>query len=336
MNILITSAGRRSYLVRYFREALAGKGLVHAGNSVYSAALQVADKAVITPLIYNPQYICFLIDYCRQNDIAAIISVFDIDLPMLAKSKEIFNNEGIQVVVSDYEVTQICNDKWNTYKFLRSNSIKTPSTFLGIDDAVKGLKAKYIEFPVIIKPRRGMGSMSIYEAENMEELHILFKRVRKEIFNTYLSYESELCKEDCVIIQEKIKGQEYGLDVVNDLHKNYVTSFLIKANSMRGGETDWAITEKNVLFDKLGKRLSTNLQHVANLNVDCFMHDKKPYVLEMNCRFGGHYPFFHLAGANLPLAIIKWLNGEFADKELFEIRDGVEGIKDIDPIVLKS
>lgn len=67
MNILLTSAGRRSYIINYFKYALSGKGLVHAGNSFNSPALQVADKAVITPLIYDPSYIDFLIDYCKIN-----------------------------------------------------------------------------------------------------------------------------------------------------------------------------------------------------------------------------------------------------------------------------
>ena len=30
----------------------------------------------------------------------------------------------------------------------------------------------------------------------------------------------------------------------------------------------------------------------------------------MNARFSGSYPFRHIAGVNLPLAIGKWLNGE--------------------------
>ena len=34
MNILLTSAGRRTYLVEYFKEALAGHGKVYASNSI--------------------------------------------------------------------------------------------------------------------------------------------------------------------------------------------------------------------------------------------------------------------------------------------------------------
>ena len=64
MNILLTSAGRRTYLVDYFREALkkAGlKGKVYAANSQESPALAAADGKVITPLIYSREYIPFLL-----------------------------------------------------------------------------------------------------------------------------------------------------------------------------------------------------------------------------------------------------------------------------------
>jgi carbamoyl-phosphate synthase large subunit len=336
MNILLTSAGRRSYLVKYFREALAGEGLVHAGNSFYSVALQVADKAVITPLIYDAQYINFLIGYCKVNKIKAILSCFDVDLPILAKAKDRFKSEGIHVVVSDHEVTQICNDKWKTYNFLKSHEINTPETFLFIKDFKDALDKKEVEFPLIIKPRWGMGSILIYEANSIKELRILFEKVKEGIFKTYLSFESDADKEHCVIIQEKIRGQEYGLDVLNDLNKNYITTLVKRKIDMRAGETDHAVTEKNHILEEIGEKLSLNLQHVANLDVDCFMLNNTPHVIDMNCRFGGLYPFSHLAGANFPKAIINWLSGKDVDKEMFEINYGVEAIKDYNIIILNE
>ena len=113
MNILLTSAGRRTYLVEYFKKALGGQGKVYASNSIDTYTLHQADGYVITPTIYDKEYINFLISYCKKNRISAIISLFDIDLPVLAKHKDDFEKEGIKVVVSDYNVTQICNDKWS-------------------------------------------------------------------------------------------------------------------------------------------------------------------------------------------------------------------------------
>ena len=50
--------------------------------------------------------------------------------------------------------------------------------------------------------------------------------------------------------------------------------------------------------------------------MDVFVVDKVPYVLELNARFGGGYPFSHFAGVDLPKAIVKWIDGEDASEEL--------------------
>lgn len=330
MNILLTSVGRRNYLVNYFKEALKGQGEIHASNSVWSPALEVADKAVITPLIYDDSYIQFILKYCLTNNISVILSLFDIDLPVLSKSKDVFKNNGIELLVSDFEVTQICNDKWRTYKFLVNNEILTPKTFLSKQNCLESIACGQTNFPLVIKPRWGMGSIGIYVADNKSELEVLFKKTKKEILNSYLKYESTATINESIIIQEMVNGVEYGLDIINNLNKNYITTLVKRKTAMRAGETDSAITENHPILRKTGEKISKHLGHILNLDVDCFI-DKvnKPYVLEMNCRFGGHYPFSHLAGANLPLAIVKWISGKVVEKSLFDIEYGIEGYKEI-------
>lgn len=80
--------------------------------------------------------------------------------------------------------------------------------------------------------------------------------------------------------------------------------------------------------------ISERLHHVANLDIDCFRTpDGKLVVLEMNCRFGGQYPFTHNAGVDLPRQIIKWLEGENTDMTLLKQKNGVVSCKDLNPVV---
>lgn len=336
MNILLTSVGRRSYLVQYFKEALNGDGKIHVSNSSrLTPSFSCADKSVITPIIYDKEYIPFLLDYCIENKIDAIISLFDVDLPILSQNKELFSSIGVQVIVSDKSVIDICNDKMKTYNFLKNNGFNTPTTYVSLKVALNGIRIGEIKYPVIIKPRWGMGSIGVFQADNEEELCVLFEKTLSSIKNSYLKFESEDNFEESVIIQEKLKGQEYGLDVINDLNAVYQNTIVKIKHAMRSGETDCAETVDNLVLKKLGKDLSDKLGHIGNLDVDVFLVGSTPYVLELNARFGGGYPFSHIAGVNLPLAIVKWVSGKTVNSCLLDAKVGVLSHKDIGIINLE-
>lgn len=335
MNILLTSVGRRTYMVNYFKEALHGQGLVHAANSVETYAMNIADQAVLTPLIYDGNYIEFLLDYCLKNKIKAIISLFDIDLPVLAKNKHKFVENQIALIVSDYEFIQICNDKWLTYRFLSENGFNVPTSILSVPSALQALESNTISFPLIIKPRWGMGSIGIFEADNKEELLVLYQKTLNSIKNSYLKYESKQELDRSIIIQEKLLGDEYGLDVFNDLKGELLSCVPKKKLAMRAGETDSAeIVENHELFE-IGKKISQLSKHIGNLDVDCFYVDDRFFILEMNCRFGGQYPFSHLAGVNFPKALINLIQNKEVNYQLLKANTGTIGIKDLVPVVLR-
>lgn len=332
MNLLITSVGRRSYIVEYFKAAMVDAGVygeVHVMNSSpISPAFRLADKAVVSPIAYSDEYIPFLLDYCRMNRISALISLFDIDLLILARNRKKFNRIGVKLLVSETSVVDICNDKWKTYRFLNENDINTPATWLSINDALQAFSKKGMSWPLIVKPRWGMGSIGIQEAWDEEELEVLYRIVKRKIKNSYLKYES-MASEQCVLIQEYVYGEEYGLDAINDLQGNYCTTIVKQKYGMRSGETDCAKTIKEERISNLGKILAEKLRHYGNVDVDVLKRGTELYVIDMNARVGGGYPFSHIAGANLPYAIIKWLVGQDVSDDILETKSGVMAQKDI-------
>lgn len=333
MNILFTSAGRRGYLIRYFKEVI-GNGKIHVANSSSdSTAMHFADKSIVTPLIYDDSYIPFLLNYCIEQRINVIIPLFDIDLRILAKNKRKFEEICVNVIVSSEKVIEICNDKWLTYCFLKSNGYKTPITFLSLSKVLVALEEHEIHFPLMIKPRWGMGSMLVYEVENIEELKVLYKKVRNNLSKTYLSYESEQNMDESVVIQEKVIGQEFGLDTINNLNGCFENTIVKKKLSMRAGETDAAVTVVDKELHYLGESLSRKVEHIGNLDIDVIKtREGESYILEMNARFGGGYPFSHIAGVNLPKAMIAWLTNDLVERSDLEAEARIVGYKDIDII----
>lgn len=335
INILLTSAGRRTYLVKYFQEYLNGKGKVHAANSsALSPTFEVADQCVVTPLIYDDNYIPFLLKYCKENEITAIISLFDIDLPVLAKHREEFAEVGTRLIISDLDFINICNDKWKSFLYLKEREFGVPKTYVDLDEALSDVKNNKLNFPLIIKPRWGCGSLSIFRVNNEAELRVLYNKCKEEIKDSYLKYEAKQDEDKSVLIQEIIKGDEYGLDVINDLDGNYMNTIVRKKMGMRSGETDCAQIMDIPQLKELGSKLSQFTKHIANLDVDVLGIDGDYYILELNARFGGGYPFSHISGVNLPAAIVEWLRGNKAPREFFEEECGVIGQKDISMLKL--
>lgn len=336
MNILLTSVGRRSYLVEYFKNALGGIGMVHAVNSIATYALQTADCYEISPLIYSDEYIDFLLNYCLKNDISAVIPLFDAELPVLAANITLFDEHNIRLIVSDENAVKICNDKWFTYKFLSSHRIAVPKTFLSIDEVKTQINTSEISFPIIIKPRWGNGSIGLFTAENSEELEVLYNKVKRTVFSTHLKYESAGFENESVIFQEFLSGEEYGIDIFNDLSGNFLSAVPKKKIEMRAGETNAAVTINDSQLAQLAQKISGELRHIGNLDIDMILSNGKYHVIDMNCRFGGQYPFSHLAGVDFAKATISMLKNEPIDPAHLTWQDGVHSIKNIQPLIFEK
>lgn len=329
MNVLLSCVGRRNYMVDYFRQAIHPYGKVIAVNSEpNTTGMQVADKSYVLPKVNDHNYIDLLFDISRQENVSLVVSLFDIDLPYLAEARNRFLNAGIQVAVSDPYVIEIANDKWLTYEFLVRNNIATPKSYISLNDVRSALSMGEIQYPLFIKPRWGMGSIAIFRADSTDELDFFYHYSRKQISATYLKILSSKNLQESVLIQEFVPGAEFGVDVFNDLAGNHLSTIVKRKFAMRSGETDGAVTVESPEISEIGKQISSLLRHRGNMDIDVLLNDKGiPHVLELNARFGGGYPFSHLAGARFPDALVAMVKGEAPC--CGSVKIGVSGLKSI-------
>ena len=213
-------------------------------------------------------------------------------------------------------------DKLSTVEFLRKSGLNFPNTYDSLPRALDAVAGGRLAFPVVIKPRWGTASIAIEYANNRGELELAHCWVKRHLAASFLAGVGCDPQHD-VLIQEKMDGQEYGLDVVNDLDGQYITTFARQKLAMRAGETDRAITIADPRLEALGAVVGRSLRHVGNLDCDVFGVEGTYHVLEMNPRFGGGYPFSHAAGANLPAVLIAWANGKQPDPEWLKIRPNI-------------
>ena len=311
VNILITSVGRRTQLLKYFKKELHGIGnLVAVDCSNLAPALYIADKHYIVPRIDDPNYINIIKDICRKEKIVAILSLIDPELSLLAKQTEEFKEIGVTTIVSPYEACELWLNKYATTKFCKENGFKFPKTYNTFSDFEDALENKEIDFPVFIKPQKGSASLNINKAKNMEQTKIIFES-----------------SED-MIIQEFLDGQELGIDVYVDMISKEVVSIFIKEKTvMRAGETDKGKSIKSKILFKMIEDLVTKAGLIGPIDIDVFNVDGEYYISEINPRFGGGYPLAYECGANFPKYIINNLKGIANVSKIGNYKEDVDMMK---------
>ena len=316
MNILFTCAGRRTYLLKYFKEnLLEGDKIVATDMQLSAPALQVADVKIQVPAVYDPEYVNITLRICEEQKIDALFSLNDLELPILAENKARFEAIGVKVVVSDPKVIDIAFDKYKTAQWVESLGLTAPKTYVRLEDCMKALAAGEIDFPLFMKPRWGSGSIGLESIADMEELDIYYGLLMKKIKKTILATAS--VGDEYIMIQEKLTGSEFGLDIMNDLDGKNIGVSVKQKLAMRAGETDKAVTVDLPEVCEMGRKIGKALGHIGNLDVDIMQRADGAYcVLELNPRFGGGFPFSYEAGVNFPKALIQMIKGESFDTQM--------------------
>jgi carbamoyl-phosphate synthase large subunit len=324
MNVMLTCAGRRSYSVEIFKAAVGDRSRVFACDSSADApALQQADKAFIVPPIDHEDYIDVLLAICDDYQIGLLVPALEPELLLLAEHRERFLAIGTVPLVSPLEIVTTCYDKLAASNFLWNCGLPIPPTYDSLNAAHAALSRGDITFPLVVKPRWGASSIGIQFPEDEEELELSYKLTKKQIERSFLAKIIATDAQHSILIQERLVGEEHGMDVINDLNGSYVGTFVRRKIRMRAGQTDRAVTVRDDRLEMIGQLVGEKLGHIGILDCDVFVTNQGCYVIDINPRFGGGYPFSHIAGTNLPAALIAWANGQQPDPAWFRVEPNV-------------
>lgn len=322
MNLLITSVGQRGYLVDHFRESAQGKYGVYAADATkYAPGLQNADKSFVIPLAKDPNYFPELLRICLDHDVKAIVSINDLELPILAHHREELAEHGIEAIISSSEVIDFTFDKWLSHEYCLANDLPVPHTYLWNQDTkiLKDLEAGIINYPVLAKPRKGSRSVGIYMIE--DEKHLLLDMKQTGL--------SDIPEDEKVIYQEYIDSDQYSIHVFNNDALEPV-SVVTMVNLFKNlGETFHIKTFRDQKLTNLGIKIGEKLGHYGPLSADVHQRANGEYViLEFNPRISGGYSLSHFAGANYPGKIFQLMEGErIKTDEVDDFKDDIIMLK---------
>jgi len=293
MNVLVSSVGRRVSIVQYLKKELKGIGQVIAvDQSLYAPALYAADLYESVPPYDHPLYMPTMLKICDKFRVAAVISLIDPELSVLAKNKEQFRKVGTEVIVSDWSVTELCFDKKATHDFLKESAIPTIPTYTDRGEILQAIESGVLMYPLISKPRKGSASIGITKIDNRAQL------------------EEVLAANADIVIQPFMRTKEVGVDAYVDMHSGELVSIFMKEKvSMRAGETDKSISLKDNKLKQLIKELVQKLKLKGPIDIDCFAVSGGYVISEINPRFGGGYPHAYESGVNFFKCLIRNIGG---------------------------
>lgn len=292
-NILITSAGKRVALTRYFKETLHkyypdAKVFTTDLNPEMAPAAYVSDGCFAVPRVTDVDYPAKLLDICVNNDVGMVIATIDTELLLLADLKESFAQKEIYVMVSDRAFVEICRDKRNTGNFFESHGIRVP----------KKVDKYHPTFPLFAKPYDGSLSSNLHYIKTKEELTREILEDPKLLFMEYI---------DKKVYKEYTVDMYYGKD-------NKVKCIVPRERiEVRAGEINKGRAEKNEILDFLKDKLEYIEGCIGCICVQLFFHPQTKDIvgIEINPRFGGGYPLTYMAGGNFPeLLISEYFCGE--------------------------
>ena len=303
-NILITSASRKVSLVRNFKKALCGNGSVFAADiNIESPALYFADDFLIVPRSDNPNFIDFILDFCKKEDIKLIIPTRDEELILFSKNQKQFNKIGVKIMVCDVETIEICQDKQKFINFCLDNGFDIPKTHQDIDSISKK------DFPLFLKPVIGKSGLDTFKVESFEELNKI------------------LSKNNDFIIQEFIDDSEYTIDLFADFDGKVISVVPRQRVTVWGGESlvTKTLKDKKIIDDSVN--LAEKLGLKGHNTIQCFFDGKNVKFIEINPRFGGAASISFEAGANSAVFLIKLLNGEKLKSKIGDFKDNLVSLR---------
>lgn len=263
------------------------------------AGLYLADKHCIVPAAKSEGFIEFILSYCRSEEINFILPIFDLETPVFSRSKRRFREEaGINILISDFETIDTSNDKVKSQILCESNGILCPAMF-----TVEEMQTGKVSFPVILKPKEGIGSKGVKIINNLEEL------------------ERQLPLDESFLIQEYIEGVEYSIDSISDAHGKFLACVPRERMVVKAGQTVKGKTTKDNELERWGKTVAETFGIQGPGCSQCKVRDGEIYFMEMNPRYGTGVSLAIGAGLNIPLLQIKMALGIEIRAEELQYKD---------------
>lgn len=236
----------------------------------------------------------------KENHFDIVVPLSDVAAIFLSNRKTELSKFS-KIAVNECDVFQNAIDKLNTMRICQEKNIPAPHTIL-TDDPISILidnQLAQLEYPVVVKPRTGVGSVGFQIIRNREKLE------------GYLSkYDNRYGP---LLIQEYIEQgnhPQYRADLFRDRDGKYkllMVGEVTRWYPLDGGSGVFAYTIHDEEIADNCMRLLDAIHWNGYANIDMVWDVKtnKAKILEINGRTGATIKLDYLAGANISKLILE-------------------------------
>ncbi len=296
--ILLTGVGKRHDIVSSFAHLTT---TIAADPSPLAPAQYAAQVRAAVPLIDDPGYVPALERLCAEHGVGAVLPLTDLDIEVLALARD---DGRLPALVPSPEIARATYDKYETHLLLERLSLPSPPTVLSSDPLDE------LEYPVMIKPRRGSGARSIHLAADPAQARFFIDYVKEP-----------------TMVQRAMRGPELSIDCLGDLSGRCLNAVPRTMLESRGGESIKGQVVRDDELIELGRTAMEALAVRGPATIQVFRDpDIGLGITDVNTRFGGAFPapvYAALPGHTYPELIVRLAAGEAIEPHVGSFRAGM-------------
>jgi carbamoyl-phosphate synthase large subunit len=310
--ILLTGTGKRYDIVSCFA---AQTLTIAADPSPLAPAQYAAHVRVAVPRMDDPEYVPVLAALCAEHGVGAVLPLTDLDIEILARALE---ERRLPALVPSAAVARATYDKYETHLLLERLGLPSPPTVLPDED----LDA--LDYPVMIKPRRGSGARSIHLAHDPAQARLFIDYVERV---PATRRPKGVAGGEPVMVQRAMGGDELSIDCLGDRDGRCLNAIPRTMLESRGGESIKGQVVRDEQLIELGRRVMEALAVRGPATIQVFRDpDIGLGITDVNTRFGGAFPapaYAALPGRSYPELIVALAAGERVEPHVGEFRAGI-------------
>lgn len=285
MNILLLGAGKRVSLIERFNAAAFFESVplnwfsVEASKDVPIGQMPCRPKILVGPKFEDASFRGYLNGAIQAANIDIVIPLMDTATVALSNQVDALKHLGVLPVVSASRLCHVFADKALSEAWFHEHGVPTPRSFY--QDSLD-------PYPKIIKHRAGFGSRDQQIVYYPSQESAFF---RSRYANDY-------------IIQEFISGTEYSVDAYVDQSGEILGIFTRVRRVVESGEVMVSEAKHHPEIEQITRDILMSGGFYGPITLQ-FMDADRPYLLEINPRFGGGVIHAIHAGLDMPRWILR-------------------------------